>query len=465
MNIEKIAKKSESHYASHGAALKLKLREVIAGEERLIFDVKLKKGTKESLVFDRASDIKTALGLQLFQPFKEGVSILLAISERLVTENSLQKMLLSPAFQRSEMRIPLALGYDMRGAMHFADLVKFPHAMYGGATNSGKTVGLRSLIVSIAFKQPVNRVNLIIIDTGASGLNIFKSLPHLSCPIVKDEETTVRVMHSLTDEMERRVMLPSEELRLLPAIVCIVDEYISLINNIRSKEKIALTSALSSLLRRGRHAKIHILLATQEPSKESMQINLNNVNARMAFTCSNVYSSLSLLGEGGAYKLPGNGTMLFKSPEHPNPLCLQGSFISTKDIEKLILRITSAPHDFSNKFFVESSEISLRPTVETEVSEQRLLKDDKELADIIIWALGRNSVSALQIIEQFRMGNRAYTIMNDLCRRGVVGDQFANQPRTVIPKTVEDLSSELVAFLERHGYDQEIISEKFYPTK
>ena len=240
MNIDKIARKSESHYASHGAALKLKLREVIGDKERLIFDVKIKKGTKESLVFDRASDIKAALGLQLFQPFKEGLSILLAVSERPVTENSLQKMLLSPAFQRSEMRIPLALGYDMRGAMHFADLVKFPHAMYGGATNSGKTVGLRSLIVSIAFKQPVNRVNLIIIDTGASGLNIFKSLPHLSCPIVKDEGTAVRVMQSLIDEMERRVMLPREELRLLPAIVCVVDEYISLINTISVTEKNAL---------------------------------------------------------------------------------------------------------------------------------------------------------------------------------------------------------------------------------
>ena len=460
MNIDKIVRRSESHYASHGAALKLNLREVIGSEDRLIFDVKIKKGTKESLVFDRASDIRSALGLQLFQPFKEGFSILLAVSERPVTENSLQKMLASPAFQRSEMRLPLALGYDMRGAMHFADLIKFPHAMYGGATNSGKTIGLQSLILSIAFKQPVNRANLIVIDTGANDLNIFKALPHLSCPIVKDEETAVRVMQSLTDEMERRVMLPIEELRLLPAIICVVDEYISLINNISSKEKMTLTATLSSLLRRGRHAKIHILLATQEPSKESMQINLNNVNARMALTCSNLYNSLSLLGESGAEKLPGKGAMMFKSPEHPKPICLQGAFISTKDIEQLIARITSVPHDFRNKFVIEESESLQLPIVET-VLDQRSLKNDKELSDIIMWALSRKNVSALQIIEQFHMGNRAYDIVDDLCNLGIVSDQFANQPRKVIPQNIEDLSSETLVFLECHGYASEYIEETF----
>ena len=458
MNIDKIARKIESHYQSHGAALKLKLREVISEEERLIFDVKIKKGTKESLVFDRASDIRAALGLQLFQPFKEGLSILLAVSERPVTENSLLKMLASPAFQRSKMRIPLALGYDMRGAMHFADLIKFPHAMYGGATNSGKTVGLQSLILSIVFKQPVNRTNLILIDTGARGLNIFKSLPHLSCPIVNDEGTAVRVMQSLTDEMERRVMLPTEELRLLPAIICVMDECISLINSISGKEKIALTSALSSLLRRGRHAKIHILLATQEPSKRSMQINLNNVNARMAFTCSNLYNSVSLLGEGGADKLPGNGAMLFKSPEHPKPLCLQGAFVSSKDIEQLILRITSEIHDLSNKFIIEESETVPIPIVESEEVEQRELKDNNELVDIIMWALNRKNISTLQIQREFRMGNRAADLVDELSKMKLIADKFANLPRAVLPQRIDEIPVEVIKFLSKNGVSADDIA-------
>ncbi len=466
MNIEKMARKIERHYNSHGVALKLIKCEIIRNGERYIYTINLKPGTKESLIFDRAQDIRTALQLPLFQPFREGLLICIAVSERPVTENSLQKMLESRGFHVRGMWIPIALGYDMRGAMRFADLAKFPHSLYGGATNSGKTVGLRSLIVSIVAKQSVNKVNLLIIDTGASGLDLFNLLPHLSCPIVKDTETAVNVMLALTDEMKRRVSMPNDELRLLPAIVCIVDEYVSLITSMGdTKDRKVLTGSISNLLRKGRHAKIHMVLATQESAKQDMLINCNSLNARMAFACSDFYSSRSILGEGGAEKLPGKGTLLFKSLEHPKPRCLQGAFISTKDVEKLIIRITSATHDFSNKFVIKNAETLLMPIVEAEVSEQRTLKDDKELADIIMWALGRKSVSALQIIEQFRMGNRAYTIVNDLCKWGVVGDQFANQPRKVIPKTVEDLSSDTVAFLERHGYAPETISEIFNSMK
>lgn len=466
MNIEKMARKIERHYNSHGVALKLIKCEVIRNGERYIYTIKLKPGTKESLIFDRAQDIRIALQLPLFQPFREDLLICIAVSERPVTENSLQKMLESPEFHGGRMWIPIALGYDMKGAMRFADLAKFPHSLYGGATNSGKTVGLRSLIVSIVAKQPVNKANLLIIDTGASGLDLFNPLPHLSCPVVKDTETAVKVMLALNDEMKRRVSMPNDELRQLPAIVCIMDEYVSLITSMGdTKNRKVLTDSISNLLRKGRHAKIHIVLATQESAKQDMLINCNNLNARMAFTCSDFYSSRSILGEGGAEKLPGKGSMLFKSPEQPKPLCLQGAFISIENIERLIIRITSATHDFRNKFVIEELETLPIPTAEAEVSEQLTLKDDKELADIIMWALGRESVSALQIIEQFRMGNRAYTIVNDLCKRGVVGDQFANQPRKVIPKTVEDLSSETVALLERHGYAPETISQIFNSIK
>lgn len=466
MNSKKMAHKIERHYQSHSVPIKLVKCEVIGNGERYIYTIKLKPGTKESLIFDRAQDIRTALQLPLFQPFREDLSICIAVSERPATENDLQKMLESREFHKKGMWIPIALGYDMKGTMRFADLAKFPHSLYGGATNSGKTVGLRSLIVSIVAKQPVNKANLLIIDTGASGLDLFNPLPHLSCPIVKEIETAVKVMLALTNEMKRRVSMPSDELRLLPAIICIVDEYVSLITSMgNTKDRKVLTDSISNLLRKGRHSKIHMVLATQESAKQDMLINCNSLNARMAFACSDFYSSRSILGEGGAEKLPGKGAMLFKSLEQPKPLCLQGAFISTEGIKRIILRINSTTHNFSNKFVIEESDTLQMPIVETDVLEQRTSKDNKELADIIMWALGRKNVSALQIIEQFRMGNRAYGIVDDLCNMGIVGNQFANQPRKVIPKTVEDLSSETVAFLERHGYALETISEIFTSMK
>jgi len=468
MNSKKMARKFEKHYASHNAVVKLELLELIGNGERLIFDVKISKGTKESLVFNRASDIRTALELPLFQPFKEGVHIRLAVSERPVTENSLWKMLKSPVFHTRGIWIPIGLGYDLRGKMCFDDLAKFPHALYGGATNSGKTVGLRNLLVSIAVKRSVERVNLIIVDTGASGLDLFDPLPHLSCPIVKDEKTAVRVLFSLIREMERRITLTKDELRLLPAIVCVVDEYISLISKIGDGEKY-LISAISNLLRRGRHAKIHMVLATQECAKQDMLINRTNLNARMAFACSDFYSSRNILGESGAENLTGKGAMLFKSPRLRNSVYLQGAYMSTEEIGQLIASITSAVHDFSNKFVVPEVDLlqSQPPQNQVWTSENMdnktsKLNSDKELAGIIIWALGRKTVSALQIKKQFQMDKRADAMVDELFKMNLISEKYSNQPRKVLPTCYDDLSAEVVSFINHHGYSEEQIREAFY---
>ena len=263
MNSEKTARKIEKHYECRGVPLKLEKCEIVGNGERFIYTIKFKKRTKEDLIFDCARNIQLALRLPLFQPFVEDLTIKLAVSYRPLTENSLRKMLANPAFHRSRMSIPIPLGYDMRGGMRFTDLVNFPHALYGGATNSGKTVGLQNLIISIAVKQSVNRVNLILIDVGTSGLNLFHSLPHLSCEIVNNEEIAVNVIKALIVEMNQRTNIPRNELRELPALICVIDEYLSLIRSVKGDGKNDLISNISNLLQRGRHAKIHIILATQ----------------------------------------------------------------------------------------------------------------------------------------------------------------------------------------------------------
>ena len=460
MNYNELSKKIERHYASHGASVKLTACDSNSYDDRFVYDVKIKKGTKEAVIFNRANDIKIALGLPLFQPFKEGLSIRLVVSCRPVTENSLHKMLTSAEFHRSKMPIPIALGYNMRGNMHFFDLTSGPHSMYGGATNSGKTVGLQSLILSIAVKQSVNRVNLLIIDTGANGLDMFNALPHLSHPIVKDEETAVMILRQLNDEMERRSTLPKEELRQLPALICTVDEYIALIKNISGTGKAMLKSALENLLRKGRHSKIHMVLATQEPAKQDMLINLNNINARMAFTCSDFYSSRSILGEGGAEKLSGNGALLFTSPAHTTPLPLQGAFMATEEMRKLIGHVLSKPHDCSNMFVMP--EVDLSSALATG-SRDFVSDANKELASVIMWALNREKVSDIQVRENFNMGNRASEIVEVLFDMGIVSAKFSKQPRTVIPTSFEDLPLKTIEFLEQNGYGEEAIRKAFNP--
>ena len=168
MKIEKLAHKIEKHYAYHGAHIKLQVLSIENSGDRFVFQVWLKPGTKASLIFERASDIQMAMQLQLFQPFRDGLTLCLAVSENNATQNSLMRMLKSRMFYQSRDWLPIAIGYNMRQEMIFADLAKMPHVMYAGSTNSGKSMGLICLISSLILKQSVKNVNLIIFDVGAN---------------------------------------------------------------------------------------------------------------------------------------------------------------------------------------------------------------------------------------------------------------------------------------------------------
>lgn len=463
MNVKKMMQKIVRHYSCHSILIKLILLAVVGNGERFIFQIKLKPGTKENAIFDRATDIRMALQLPLFQPFKDGLNICLAVSEKPFTQNSLWKMLTSQKFRNSKDWLPIALGYDMMCGMVFADLGKMPHALYAGATCSGKSVGLICLILSLILKQPVSKVNLLLFDVGANTMEPFEGIPHLSHPIVKDTETGIYVISALADEMERRIKLSHEELRNLPAVVCVIDEYVSLISNIGNKKlSHYLANAISNLLRRGRHAKIHMVLATQDPTVKNMKVDVGNITARMAFMCAKYHNSITMLGEGGAEKLPGKGAMLYKSNEYPSPIHLQGAYMSPDEVKRLVARINSADHDFSNKFLIPelgSSEVFTQASEDSYDAPITDCAEKNEMADIIMWALERNTVSASQIMRQFSMGNRANGIIDRLFEMGIVSGKEANKPRKVLPQSIEDIPAETTEILAKNGIPtDEIVS-------
>lgn len=461
MKIKKLAHEIEKHYAYHGVRIKLKLLSKTDRYGRLIFRLDIRPGTKVSLIFERASDIGTALHLPLFQPFRDGLSICLAVSKSDITQNSLMKMLTSTMFRRSRYFLPVAIGYNMRGEMVFADLAEMPHAMYAGTTNSGKSVGLICLISSLIIKRPVKDVNLILFDIGAKTLEPFNDIPHLSYPIIKDADTGIYVIQKLVEEMERRIEMDRSELQDLPTIVCVIDEYVSFINNIENKKQAQkLADRISNLLRRGRHAKINMVLSTQEPTLKNMKVDIGNITTRMAFKCAKYHNSITILGEGGAERLPGKGAMLFQSNDYSNPVHLQGAYISEDEVDRLVNYIKNAEHDLSRKFLIpeyDSSEQKIQEAEDFEDSDD-LQDRTKELADIIMWALGRDTISANQIMDRFSMGNRAYDIVEKLFEMRLITEKFANQPRTVLPRSVEELSEDVVKLLENHGYLCEDVS-------
>lgn len=459
MKVKKLVHKIEKHYAYHGAHIKLQVLSEENNGERFIFRVFLKPGTKTSLIFERASDIQMALQMQLFQPFRDGLNLCLAVSKNNVTQNSLMRMLKSRKFYQSRDWLPIAVGYSMRQEMIFADLAKMPHVMYAGSTNSGKSVGLVCLIASLIIKQPVRSVNLLIFDVGANTLGVFNNIPHLSYPIIKDHVTGIYVVRRLIEEMERRIDLNDDELRMLPAIVCVIDEYVSFINNIDDKKQSTdIASKISNIIRRGRHAKIHLAISTQDPAQKNMKVDVGNITTRLDFKCAKYHNSIAILGESGAEKLQGKGALLFKSDNYPDPIYLQGAYISDDEAAELVNYVKAKEYDFSNKFLIPELNTS---EVEAQVCEdvEKICDKDEELAKIIIWTLGRDKISASQIMSHFSMGNRAYDIVDQLCERGLVSEKFANQQRIVLPQLLESVPDEVWVFLQKCGYTEDMVAK------
>lgn len=457
--MERLASLVELHYVSHGVKVKLQLRGILGDRQQYIFQISPMPGTKVDGIFARAADIRAALQLPLFQPFRDGVLLFLAVSPNPVSENSLRKMLDSQAFRNSKATLPVALGYDLMGKMVFADLEKMPHAMYAGATRSGKSVGLICLIMSLICKHQVSEVNLIIFDIGASSLDALGSVPHLSCPIVKNRDEGIHVIQSLTEEMERRIGLSSSELCVLPAIVCVMDEYTSFINSVDSEQRQKVAGNISNLLRRGRKAKIHMVLATHDPTNKTMGVEIGNITSRMAFKVARHQTSTTILNCAGAEKLPGNGAMLYQSGAYPEPLYIQGAYISDTEVRQLAERINGTEQSTENKFLI-SDYVPSAATPMSDILPEDARVDNKgqqELVKIILWALGHNNISAEQIKQKFSMGNRAKDFLDNLCDLGLVSEKFANQPRQVLPQCVEDVPDDVLQLLSRYGFSAEMV--------
>ena len=464
MKIKKTMKKIKKCFFSYGVAIKLKVAEVVGDGERVIFGAMLKPGTREQAFFNRAGDVQTALRLPLFHAFKEGLFLYLAVAKQAVTENSLMKIFENPLFRNSNAVLPLAVGYDVRGNPRVIDLVKLVHLLVAGSTGSGKTIALICLVLSLIVKQSVNKVNLILMDINANCFEAFRHIPHLSHPIIRSIDAGVHVILNLVKEMDRRYTLPSSEWKHLPRIVFVGDEYVSFIANISdSGIRNLVIAAITNILRNGRKVGMHIVLATQDPTKDSMKVDLGNVTARMAFACAKYHNSIAILGCKGAEQLPGKGAMLFKSPEHPDPVYLQGAYMEESEVKRIVDIVNARNHDFGNKFVIPELDASTPQTPqEAPVALEYIIpNEDRKLADIIMWTLGRETVAAQPIQQRFRMDKRANDFLDRMYQMGIVVKKFASQPRRVVPKCFEELSTETVELLNRNGYTDNQIREIF----
>lgn len=445
------------YYQSFGVHIRITKMQINSGLQRYIFKIELLPGTKVQDIFTHAPDIQAALGLYLFSPFKMGVFLFIAVSEIDVKENGLLKILMSPKFQNSAMRIPLALGYNIMGEMYLTDLTKLYHLVVAGPSGTGKSVALQCMVLSIITKCPVGYVRLVLFDIGANSLALFAQVKHLYHSIVNDIETGIVVLESLVYEMEKRIALGEERCQNLPFIVCIMDEFDDTIAGIENREDTKrFTASLNSIIRRGRKAKIILILASHNPKSGNVKVNVDGIVPRITFQSSNHYNSSTAIGVSGAQNLPGGGTMLFKSQQEHTPIQLQGSYVTPAEIMEIL---ENAPEGYDG---IDMLEIREPHNMENFIPDNTTPKKDKqELADILIWTLGQETISACKIQKHFRIGKRANEIIAAFNKMGVATDKFSNQPRKVIPASIDELSPETVNLLNKYGYTTGQINEIF----
>ncbi|MGI5174250.1 DNA translocase FtsK [Treponema sp. OMZ 840] len=346
-----------------------------------------------------------------------------------------------PAFKK--MAIPVVLGKDIAGDAQVLDLAKTPHLLIAGATGSGKSVCVNSLILSILYKRSPQDVRMILIDPKIVELKLYNDIPHLLTPVITEPKKAFQALQYCLCEMERRYALldgmgvrdiASYNKRIierkiatekLPYIVLIVDEFADLMAT-TGKE---LESTVARLAAMSRAVGIHLVLATQRPSIDVITGLIKaNIPSRIAFMVASKMDSRIIIDQVGAEKLLGKGDMLYAGAVDPFPIRIQGTFVSDTEVENVVeyVKQYGEPDYIDDEIFVDDEEENFDPGVFSE-GEDPLY--DKALE--IVMQAGKASASYIQ--RRLKIGyNRAARLVEDMEARGIVGPANGSKPREVI---------------------------------
>lgn len=480
MKIGRTKRELKQTYASKKVYFDLKPGNKRLGGGKYRLDVKVLPETKVADIKKHANDVRLHLKLETFEVVEEPNDVYIIISKKRSKDgNKLINILNSFEYEDAyeTMGLALPLGIDPSGNPAIMDIMdsRTPQVDVSGTTGSGKSTLLKCLLTTIALVYSPQKVNLIIGDH-ANDLSPFKDLPHLSFPLVEDSNTFLRVIQVLKDEMERRTKLEgTDEFNKLSIILCVFDEFNSFMSEADDKATVKLAEkTLSQLLRRGRHAKIHFILAAHNPTKANMHIDLSDVPVKMVFKVSTLINSVTALGKKGAENLKGNGDMLFKA--YGNIQHLQGAYISDDEVKGILNGIRT---NYSRKALswqlAHKSEFHPRGrygfTITNEVLEQKAAEiqneqryflpisnrcqtiesvNDKIFAGVVAWALNQEQISINLISESFGIGwRRAKGFMARLQDLGIVGELDSKLPRKVILHSVEDLPQSVARLLQK----------------
>ena len=414
------AKDIVKYYKSFGALINI-LPDPEYKDERYVFSIKLLPGVDKNLIGRYIDEVRRSIGVQFLFHDISNSSIKLIASEKPLKENSLLKMLESQEFKENKMDIPYAVGYDMMGKMVIADVAEFPHLLIGGTSGCGKSSAIHSLLMSIVYKQPADKVKLLLLDFGASRLNMFESVPHMLIPgkTIRDIAEGKQCMLKLQEEMERRSeILDSVDARSYekqlgkwPSIICVIDEFPAFVRQSKeNNDNGRLSAVIEDLLARARKVKIHLVLSAQDATQGGIDIKNTNLAAGIAFRCTSWHNSKAIIGDTVAVNLSGKGAMYFKSEQYEGLVRLQGSYMPPEEIMDMLDAMDFSSNNIKEKYDAVGFELGeSKEDVQSETANVSGGEEDSEeqhLVKIVEWICNdkKENISNKQLKDNFEMG-------------------------------------------------------------
>ncbi len=428
-----------------------KVENVSVGPAITRYELKPSEGVRVSKIANLADDIALNLAAKTIRieapiPGKQAVGIEVPNEESEMVH--IRDILDTDEFKNHKSKLAFALGKDVSGTAVVTDIAKMPHVMIAGATGSGKSVCINTLISSIIYKAKPSEVKLIMIDPKIVELSVYNGIPHLLIPVVTDPKKAAGALAWAVQEMENRYLMFAEKgvrdlkgyneavekdnnIGKLSHIVIIIDELADLMMVAKGDVE----DAICRLAQKARAAGMHLVIATQRPSVDVITGLIKaNIPSRIAFAVSSQVDSRTILDQVGAEKLLGKGDMLFFPTGAPKPVRIQGAFISDKEVEKVVNFVKANGGETTYRDDI-TEYIEKANSTDKEIEEGAL--DDNEADPLLNEAIetvietGQASTSFIQ--RKFKVGYaRAGRIIDQMEERGIISGYQGSKPREVL---------------------------------
>ena len=445
--------------------IEMQIINIVRGPSVTRFEMQMERGIKFSRITALSDDIALALGADSVRiaPIPDKLAIGIEVPNKHVQTVALRDVISSRGFEQSPAKLAVALGKDITGSAQVIDLAKMPHLLIAGTTGSGKSVCINSILISLLYKSSPEDVRLIMIDPKMVELGNYNGIPHLLIPVVTDPKKASGALSWAVGEMERRyarfaaagvrdrgaynrqVRRQAEQaaaapedseatpsgrrLEALPQIVIVIDELADLMM-VAAKE---VETSICRIAQKARAAGMHLVVATQRPSADVITgIMKSNIPSRIAFAVAAQVESRISLDTTGAARLIGKGDMRYSPSGMSKPVRIQGCFVSSEEIERVIAHVKSTSAVEYSQEVMEH--IERQADADSSSGGYNAAEDEDELlpqAITIVVESGQASVSMLQ--RRLKLGYaRAARLVDQMEQRGIVGPFEGSKPRQVL---------------------------------